>query len=68
MITLEIQMMNFHSPLTSNEVHMESKRVQSKEDLCACGEESVYGCHGFKDNEIYDVYYCEKCYNKQKRG
>lgn len=34
-------------------------------DKCKCGEESTRGCHGIKDSEIYDEYYCDDCYNKK---
>jgi len=37
-------------------------------DLCACGKESEFGCHGITQGEIYDEYYCEACYNIKKRG
>ena len=33
-----------------------------------CGVESDYGCHGLKNGEVYDEYYCERCYNRKKRG
>lgn len=32
--------------------------------LCNCGEESTRGCHGLKDGELYDEYFCDNCYNK----
>ncbi len=37
-------------------------------DLCTCGKESEFGCHGISNGEIYDEYYCEECYNVKKRG
>lgn len=36
------------------------------DDKCECGEESTKACHGFKDGEIYDEYYCDECYHKRK--
>lgn len=32
---------------------------------CPCGEESDYGCHGFRDGELFDEYLCKKCYYKK---
>lgn len=37
-------------------------------DLCSCGKESEYGCHGITNGEVYDEYFCETCYNVKKRG
>ena len=38
------------------------------DDLCiVCKEESSYGAHGIRNWEIYDEYYCEKCYNTKNR-
>lgn len=34
-------------------------------DLCICGEVSTRGCHGIKEHEVYDEYYCDECYNKK---
>lgn len=34
-------------------------------DLCNCGKESDYGCHGIRDQQMYDEYYCKECYNKK---
>lgn len=36
-----------------------------QQDNCKCGAESTRGCHGIKDNEVYDAYYCDECYNKK---
>lgn len=32
---------------------------------CPCGEESVYGCHGVREGEVYTEYFCKVCYNKR---
>jgi len=39
-----------------------------EDQKCACGEESQVGCHGIRDNSVYDEYYCYDCYNKKKRN
>jgi hypothetical protein len=32
-------------------------------DKCSlCDDESYYGTHGVRNNELYSEYYCEKCY------
>jgi hypothetical protein len=38
------------------------------EDPCACGAPSEYGAHGIRDNKVYDEYFCESCYNKERKG
>lgn len=35
-------------------------------DKCACGKEAAIGAHGIKDGQVYDEYYCEECWNKEK--
>lgn len=38
------------------------------EDPCVvCGAESTHGCHGFKDGEVYSLYFCDRHINKRKR-
>lgn len=37
------------------------------EDLCSCGQEVDYGCHGVRDGEVYSEYLCKKCYNKREK-
>ena len=44
---------------------MELLPEKTPSDLCSCGEESDYGAHGLRDGEIYDEYFCEKCWNKK---
>jgi len=36
------------------------------EELCACGQESYWACHGFRDQAMYSEYYCAECYNKKE--
>jgi hypothetical protein len=38
------------------------------DDTCKCGQPSDIGCHGIKEGVVYDEWYCERCYNKQKRS
>lgn len=35
------------------------------EELCKCGKESDYGCHGFRDEKMYNEFYCKECYSKR---
>ena len=35
------------------------------DNKCECGEESTVGCHGITEGEVYDEYYCDKCWNKE---
>ena len=37
------------------------------DDKCSCGQESTRGCHGIRDGEVYDEYYCEDCYTADKK-
>lgn len=38
---------------------------QIEDPCCVCGEESDVGCHGYKDGQIYDIYYCNSHYHAQ---
>jgi hypothetical protein len=36
-------------------------------DNCQCGKESDYGCHGVRDGQVYDEFYCKECYHKKDK-
>lgn len=36
-------------------------------NVCECGQDSDFGCHGIRNEEIYSEYYCTDCYNRRKR-
>lgn len=42
------------------------ENLERLENNCACGAESTRGCHGFRDGEIYDEYYCDECFKKKE--
>ena len=36
-----------------------------EDNRCECGKDSVKGCHGIKDGEVFSIYYCDACYNNR---
>lgn len=34
---------------------------------CVCQKESDVACHGIRDGQVYDEFYCESDYNTKKR-
>lgn len=36
-------------------------------DLCKCGKESDFGCHGIRNDIVYSEYLCRSCYNRSKK-
>lgn len=40
---------------------------KEESDKCECGAESDYGCHGVRDAQVYDEFYCKECYNKKDK-
>lgn len=39
------------------------------EDACQiCGSVSDYGCHGIRDNMVYDEFYCGTCWTSKRTG
>jgi hypothetical protein len=37
-----------------------------EDPCCQCGRESEFGAHGIRENEVYDEYYCESCWNSNR--
>jgi hypothetical protein len=42
--------------------------LKDSDDLCECGEESDYGCHGVREGSAYSEYYCRECYLKHGKN
>lgn len=40
--------------------------TKEENDNCKCGQESDFGCHGVKNDEVYSEFYCKDCYNKKE--
>jgi hypothetical protein len=47
--------------------HVSRKVREAIDELCACGKDSDWGCHGVHDGEVYSEYYCKECYLKHKK-
>jgi hypothetical protein len=49
------------------EIVVTKELIEFPEELCKCGKESDYGCHGFRDQQMYNEFYCRECYNKRNQ-